>query len=262
MNTAVKNPDNIQAVDIHRHGKLRVRTNHGFPHAQQQHVAVITMTELASSISNFPVVVIKRPEDGRYVLATMLGLQDGENVYWGPEYWESAYVPLVIRRYPFALGYDDRANSSGMLTTCIDISSPSLSETAGTPLFNGEGLPSDMLNGVHRLLADVYEDEKHTDQFTQTLAAMGLLRPMDILLQLQNSEVRKITGLMSIDEEKMLQLSAEQLKELHTSNYLHACYLISVSMHQLTRLIRLRNQKGAVDQIVDFRLDFGQKTAA
>lgn len=255
MSTAFKNPDHVETVDFSRHSKLKVKPNSGSVHASAMQASGIVLMELAQCASNFPLVLIARPDERKYQLAAMLGLNEGENIYFGPQYWESTYVPLAIQSHPFLIGYDDRLPNGEEITTCLQTDSPFLSEKEGAPLFNADGEQSDLLKHWHQQLNNIFESQKLTDRFIAVVSQLDLITPISVQLQAQNGEVRNLVGLFTLDEVKLTNLSIEQLKVLHESNFLPACYLIVASLHQLVNLIRMRNRQGR-DQIVDFRIDF------
>jgi hypothetical protein len=142
------------------------------------------------------------------------------------------------------------------------MSSAFVSETQGTALFNDDGSQSEFLKSNHGLMGFIFEGQKLTDNFVDKLFSMGLVVPMEILLRMQDGSVKKVGGLMALDERKLKALTIEQLRFLHESDFLPAAYIVAGSMHQLTRLIRMRNQQGGREQIVDYRLDFDVKAPA
>lgn len=261
MSTARKNPDNVETVDSTRHRTLRVKMDSGFDHAKAQHIAPVTLAELAATASSYPVVFIKRPADGTFMMVAMMGLRSGENAYHAPEFWESTYVPLAVQRGPFLIGYDDRRPEADEITACIDTTSPYLSETDGIALFDANGQQTDFMQSRHQMLGTIFESQKVTDAFSKTMNELGLIVPMTLQLRMQNGDVRNVAGLFTLDEAKIKQLSADQLKSLHESDYLAPCYLTLASLHQLKQLIRLRNRKGG-DQITNFQIDFNAETPA
>jgi hypothetical protein len=262
MSNAAKNPSNIQTVDFARHGKLKVKPNSAFTHAKDRHIVAVNVSELGIASSNFPVVFVKNPREDRYMLTAMLGLKTGENIYYGDEFWESCYVPLAVQRHPFVVGYDDRVEDDTQLAACIEMDSPTVSETDGIALFQDDGTPSEMLRSVQQLLGSMFEAGKFTDQFIQKLGELDLITPFELILQLPNGNMNRITGMATIDEKKLKALSAEQLKELQTRDFLAPCHLMLVSLYQLNQLIRRRNRLGG-EQITNFRIEFpGDQPAA
>lgn len=261
MSNTAKNPANIQTVDFSRHGKLKLKPHSGFLHARDSNLAAVNISELGRSIGNFPVVLARNPNDQRLVLMAMLGLKGGENSYFGEQFWESTYVPLAIQRHPFIVGLDERAAETTQLATCLEIDSACLNEKEGLPLFNADGTESEVLVHANQLLRNMFESGKFTEEFIEKLQELELVVPFNIDLQSQRGEVNRITGLYTIDENRLKALSAEQLKDLQNRDYLAPCHLMLVSLYQLNQLIRLRNRKGG-EQITNFRLDFPNETPA
>lgn len=255
MSNANKNPANIQTVDFARHGKLKVKPNPGFAHAKDRHLVAVNVAELGITSSNFPVVLVQNPRDQRYMLAAMLGLKGGENIYYGEEFWESCYVPLAVQRHPFVVGYDDRSDQDNQLAACIEVDSPCVSENDGIALYNADGTPTDMLRSVQQMLGMMFESGKFTDQFIQKLDELKLITPFELILQAQTGDMNRITGMFTIDEKKLKALSAEQLKDLQNRDFLAPCHLMLVSLYQLNQLIRRRNRLGG-QQITNFRIEF------
>ena len=250
-----KNPDFVQTLDYTRHGKLRVKQDPGFAHARQSNLVAIVMSELGDCASNFPLAFLRNPDDQRYSQVTLLGLAKGDNVYYGEQFWSSTHVPLSIQRYPFLIGFDDKAEDGAPLAPCLSTDSTLISEKDGLALYNGEGKESEFLQSRLRLLNTLWNGEQLTRQYIQRLVELDLLVPMEIDLQQQKGEARKVGGLFTIDESRLAALDAEQLKELQQRNFLSPCYLILTSLYQLKHMIRQRNRKGR-EQIVDFRVLF------
>ncbi len=262
MSNPERNPPNIQTVDYARHGKLKIKPSPSYVHAKDRHVVAVNVSELGISSSNFPLVFIRNPDDSRLVLMAMLGLKTGENIYYGPDFWETTYVPLAVQRNPFIVGLDDRVQDGIQLTTCLEMNSEYLNEKEGLPLFTDDGKESDVLVKAQQMLTQMFEASKFTEQFIAKLQELDMVMPFEIDLKMQRGdEVRKITGMFTVDENRMKALSAAELKDLQTREYLAPCHLMLVSLYQLNHLIRRRNRKGG-EQIVDFRLNFPKEQAA
>lgn len=251
-----KNPANVQTLDYQRHGKLRVKQDPGYAHAKDSNIVAIVLAELGDCASNFPLAFLRNPDDQRHTLVALLGLGRGDNVYYGEQFWSSTHVPLSIQRYPFLIGFDDKATEDNApLVPCLISDSPLVSEKEGLALYNGEGKDSEYLQGRLRLLRTLWDGEQQTRQFIQRLVELDLFVPLDIELLQQKGEARKVGGLFTIDETKLKALDATQLKSLQDSNFLAPCYLILTSLYQLKHMIRQRNRKGR-EQIVNFRVLF------
>lgn len=256
----MKNFDHVVTVDKSKHARLRVKPNPDFVHAKSLNVAAISLGELSGCTSNFPVVFVQSPDTKSYRPVALFGLRPGENVYYGADGWDSSYVPMIIQEHPFLVGFDDRLEDSKTLTICLDTTSPFLSEEEGVALYNEAGVETDLLKYHRNLLGQIFEGEKLTEQFTRKLVEMDLLAPLELILQTQDREMRKIAGLFTVDEGKLKALRAEQLLELHKLDFLPACYIILGSQFQLHNLMKLRNRK--TSEVVNYRIDLPQPGAA
>ncbi len=257
----MKNAPNIETIDKDRHAKLRVMPNPDFVHAKDTNLIAITLGELSACTNNYPVVFILTPNNTFHPVALM-GLRPGENVYYGAEAWASTYVPRMIQCPPFVIALDDRKTEEEVvLTACIDRSSAFVSETEGVALFTPAGEQTDYLNLVSRMLGEVFESQKVTTQFTAKMEELGLLAPFELLLQPMNAEPRKVSGMFSLNERKLRELTNEQVLELHKLDFLPVCYLILSSLFQFPRLIHLRN-KQLEEQIVDYRTEIVEPAKA
>jgi hypothetical protein len=258
----MKNPENIETIDASRHAKLRVKPNPDFGHAKESHLVAVMLNELSPCTSNYPLVFISNKENGRTRLVAMLGLRAGENVYYNGQDWEGTYVPFLLQQHPFILGFDDRVEDNDrILATCIDRSSPLVSEEDGIAMFKDNGEETDFMKSRNQLLGTIFEGEKLTEQFTRKMVEFDLLEPFEVALQQPDGALRKITGLQTISERKLRALDAERLAELQKADFLPACYLILGSLFQLHRVVRLRNQKGN-DPLVGLRVELQPEGAA
>jgi hypothetical protein len=241
----MKNPDHIVTLDFAKHARMRVKPNVDFAHAKELNLAAINLGELTATVANFPVVFVQHPESKVTRPVAMFGLRPGENVFYSTDGWDSTYVPLLIQRHPFLIGLNDKEPESKTLTMCIDRTSPYLTENEGDgiALFQESGQGTDFLNTRNMMLTDIFEGEKLTEKFTQKVMELGLLAPFEIVLQALDGEFRKITGLQTFSERKLLELTPEQAHELRISGFLPACYLIFSSLFQIHKLMQLRNRK-------------------
>jgi hypothetical protein len=252
--SAMKNINNIETVDKTRHANLRVKENPDFLHAKGLNLAAITLGELSACTSNFPVLFVQHPETRQTRPVAVFGLRPGENVYLGETTWDATYVPLMIQRHPFIIGYDDRVDDDRQLATCINRSSPLVGEAEGIALFTPAGEETDFLKSRHLMMRDIFEGERVCEDFVRKLQELDLLAPVEILLQPMDGEVRKIAGMQTISQRKLRELKPEVVQELFGSEFLAACYLILASLFQLHKLMQLRTRQG-VEAIANYRID-------
>ena len=255
----MKNPAHVVTINKDIHAKLRVKPNVDFAHAKELNLAAVMITELSAAAANFPLVFIQHPETKVIRPVAMFGLRPGENYFYGMDGWDATYVPLLVQRHPFLIGANDADPDSKTLTMCLDRTSPFLSETDGIALFDESGNATDFLNNRNQLLTEIFEGERITEQFTRKIMEMELLKPFEILLQGMDSQTRKVTGLMTFDDQKLRQLTDAQVLELNKLDFLAACYVIYGSLFQIHRMMQIRNRK-LVEQL-NYRIELNPEPA-
>lgn len=251
----MKNFDNVETVDKSKHAHLRVKPNPTMEHVKDQNMVAITLREFGPAACNYPIMLIKNPENDKFRPVVMMGFRGGENYFYGEEKWSSTYAPLMALRHPFIIGFDDRKpEDSTDVTICLEKDSPWLSETEGEPLFNENGEESDLLKARAQLLGEIFEGEKQTEAFTTAIVELGLVKPMELILQNENQQPRRVTGMYTIDEKKLLELPDDKVLEMHRNGYLSGCHLILASLFQLHHMVRLLNEKGG-EKVVNYRIE-------
>ena len=120
-------------------------------------------------------------------------------------------------------------------------------------MFTPEGEETDFLKSRNLMLSAIFEGDRIADRFTEKLAELDLFVPFELVLQLPSEELRRITGMHTLDERKLAELGQEQILELHNLGFLSACHLILASLFQMHRLMRLRNEKST--EFANYRID-------
>ncbi|MCU7555519.1 SapC family protein [Alteromonas sp. ASW11-19] len=226
---------NYIPLDKEKHKDTKVAVNNTFKYAKKTHLAAATIKEFAQLASTMPIVFIKDPNNDRYHVVAMLGMEQSQNLFLNGERWEGPHVPMNILRYPFDVRPDGEK-----LGVYIDENSEMLSDD-GQPLFTEAGEPSDFLKNRQQFLADLANSEMMTQRFVKQVIELELLEEVQIRLTYENGQQRNVTGMLSINEKKLLELPEEKVLELHKSGFLGAMYAVMLSLGQLNRLVELSN---------------------
>ncbi|MGB0214491.1 MAG: SapC family protein, partial [Alteromonas oceani] len=180
-----------------------------------------------------PLVFIQDPKTNKHHVVAMLGIEPGQNLFLQDGKWNAPHIPMNIIRYPFDVRPD-----GDKLGVYIDENSDLIKEE-GQPLFKEDGNPSDFLNNRQQLLGDLANSEMLTQQFVSKVVELDLLNPMQLRVQYSNGQGRNVGGILTIDEKKLVELSDEQVVELHRAGFMGALYAMMLSLGQLNRLIEL-----------------------
>ncbi len=233
---------NFVAIKADKHQKLKISQKRNLAHIANQHIITITAAEYAQASASFPVVLVKNPDSPRYRSVAMLGLEAGENLFYNDEKWLGLSVPQSVGMAPFALGLDpDKENT---LTACVDVDSEFVGEDKDLALFEAEGKESEILTNVQNSLGRLYENEKMTENFIKELEENDLLQELELKVDLSNGEKKKLTGLFTVNEDKVKALADDKVLDFHKRGLFVPIYAMLGSLGQINRLVQLRNLTG------------------
>ncbi|MCW8107056.1 SapC family protein [Alteromonas ponticola] len=237
---------NYIPLDKEKHKDLKIASQHAFEFAQNTHLAAASIKEFARLASAMPVVFIKDPKSERLHVVAMLGVEQAQNLYLSDGQWQASHVPMNILRYPFDVRPD-----GDKLGVFIDENSALFTED-GLPLFNEEGEATDFLKNRQQFLADLANSELTTQRFVKQISELDLLEAIRIRVSYEDGTQRNVTGMMSISEQKLIELDGDKVVELHKAGFMGAIYAMMMSLGQLNRLIEL--SKNTANPIVNMQI--------
>jgi len=226
---------NFIPLDKEKHKDVKVAVSNTFKFAKDTHLAAATIREFAQLAATMPLVFIEDTRANRFHVVAMLGMEQNQNLFLTGDSWQGPHVPMNILRYPFDVRPD-----GDKLGVYIDENSDLLGDE-GQPLFTEAGEPSEFLQNRQQFLADLANSEMTTQRFVDQVVELDLLDPIQIRLTYQQGQQRNVTGMLSINEKKLLELPEDKVVELHKSGFLGAMYAVMMSTGQLNRLVELSN---------------------
>lgn len=233
---------NFVPVRKESHQNLKLASKRDLAHLEGQHIVPVTAAEFAQASASFPIVFVKNPDSPRYRSVAMLGLEAAENLFYVDKKWSALSLPQGAGMTPFSLGLDpDRENT---LTACIDLDSPFVGEDKDLALYEADGKESELLSNVQNSLGRLYENEKMTENFIKELEQNELLQELELNVDLANGEKKKLTGLFTVNEEKIKTLPDEKVVDFHKRGLFVPIYAMLGSLGQINRLVQLRNNSG------------------
>jgi len=233
---------NFVPVRKEQHQNLKLAGKRGLAHVAGQHIVSVTASEYAQASASFPIVLVKNPDSPRYRSVAMLGLEAGENLYYKEDKWSGLSLPQSVGMAPFALGLDpDKENT---LTACVDTDSALVGEDKELALFDADGKETELLSNVQNSLGRLYENEKMTENFIKELEENDLLQELELKVDLSSGEKKKLTGLFTINEDKVKSLADDKVLDFHKRGLFVPIYAMLGSLGQMNRLVQLRNLTG------------------
>ena len=234
--------ENVVAIHSQTHAQTRVKEITDFTFARGVHLAYVALGEFARAGAIYPIVFVEDSARDEFRPVALLGLRPNENLFVDASgTWQAAYVPAVIRRYPFALL---RSEQEGQFVVCLDADSDRISVTEGAPLFGPDGAPSVALENAKRYLTELHQLEMVTSAFCAWCKEQNMFTPLNVRVQGAQG-ANDLTGCYAINEERLNRLSDERFLEMRTRGYLAGIYAHLLSLSQMDRLAKLQRDQTA-----------------
>ena len=214
-------------VSKQRHEKVSVDAKDHFAFAQSINAVPIVIGEFSSIAREYPIIFVSA--NSKVQPMAMVGLRDNENLFVSSDgSWESHYVPAFIRRYPFIFSKNEGEDK---FVLCIDEEFEGFNtEGKGSALFDDEGEASDYLKKMLGFLTTYQRELQATERFSERLSDLDILSPSEISFQLGDGKKAKTRGLLSVDRDKLANLSQESLSELLSSGDLERIFAHILSL--------------------------------
>jgi len=236
----------ITSIDNTLHRNATDTGTEGHPHAASINIIPLVLSEITKTSLNLPVVLVKDSYSGRFYSTALMGLKDAENLIYNKHGWNTAYIPLNIKRVPFAIGESQKGD--GSLGPCIDDESQYVQldgglESSGERLFDNQGNKTTYLKSAESFLANLYEQELASQHFINTLTSLKLIVPLSVKMSQSDGTHPSLSGLYTVSEKRLKALSDEQSLDLFRGDYLNAIYAMIASLGQVNHLVQLRNMQ-------------------
>lgn len=236
---------NHQLLDNITHKNLRIITDRSAWYGDDFAFTLVFPLEFRRLQSEYPIAFQKNAEAGHYEPISIFGFSERENLFLSEAGWDARYIPLTVERQPFLIGFtltDNAGVSQEEPVVHIDMDSPRVSETEGVPVFLEHGGQSPFLEHINSVLNAIHVGYKQNIRFSEALTALDLLDPFSLKFELSDGSKESLSGLYTINEEKLGALEAASLGELHTCGFLENIYMVLASIANFRTLIERKNQ--------------------
>jgi len=234
---------NYTPLDFAQHKHLRLATTHGAALGDGLGMVSVVPTEIPALVNSYPLFFRKSPVTGLYELGAILGFAGDENLFLIDDGWDAAYVPLTLRREPFAV--QSSRSSPDHNTLMIDLDSPRLSSSGGDMLFFSDGRPSERLQAIIDALEALVKGAQVAKAYATALDTLGLIEAVEVRVDLGNGASQQLAGLFTIAEAQLANLPPAALADLHSRGFLPWIYQQVASVGQITNLIARKNRSMA-----------------
>lgn len=191
----------------------------------------------------YPILFHRDQEDNFYPIA-LFGFQKRENLFLTDSGWNAGYIPAMIRREPFLIGFQEpRDGGSGdkVRVLSLDMDHPRISTDRGERLFQPLGGRTPYLEDMADLLEGIFLGLEHGKAFVAALEEHDLIESVTIDIMLKDESRNQLLGFYSINEEKVQALSGDVLETFNTQGFLMPIFLALASMSNMRRLVDVKN---------------------
>lgn len=215
----------------HRH--LRIHTGRSAALGDARNSALALPAEFRHLQAHFPIVFQLVEGDAGFQPIALFGLEEGQNLFLTDTGWDAPAVPMALQRDPFMIG---RAQDD-TLQLHIDLDSPRIVRPeegeVGTALFMPHGGFSDHLDHVVQLMESLHAHAEQLPAFIEALLRHQLLEPFALDVEMPGGVRSRLTGLFTINEERLAALPGAELEALARDGYLLPFYMQIASLAQL-----------------------------
>jgi hypothetical protein len=232
-----------QLLNNIKHKDLKILTRRGSDVGDAVSGCVVYPTELNELQKHYP-VVFQQQDDGSWALIALFGFEANENLFLENNLWNASYIPAVIEREPFLIGFQQRQGQAPEPVVHVDLDSPRVSKDGGgEAVFLEYGGNTSFLNRITTVLNVVHEGVAEAERMLKAFTELELIVPVALEIAFENSTPFKTSRYATIDKEKLLALSDEQVGQLHRSGLLRYAYLIHGSMSNMQHLVNVKNAR-------------------
>lgn len=204
--------------------------------ASKLNVLFVAAGEFGDVCRDFPIVFVKagKEPDGSDAIApiAVFGLLANDNLYVQDGVWRAQYIPTVLHSYPFCITRIDAER----FAICVDMAFEGISQTEGTPLFDSQGQPTELLQNMSKHLETLEGEIQRTRLIGKRLLELGLLQDMRFDATLPDGRQQSLDGFMTVDDKKVTDLPDATVCELHRNGILGLIHLHWVSLGNMRRL--------------------------
>ena len=211
--------------------------------------SMVYATEIGELHKEFPLVFYKQPDNGQTQLHAICGLEKDENLFIGENGWTTRFVPALLARGPFSLGYNKPESSDGQQqdpVICIDMKDPRVNTEHGEDIFLQFGGEAPYLNYVKKALQAIDSGIQFDKTLFMLVDSMDLLEPVSINIKLSNVEEVNFSDYYTVNQEKLAKLDGASLAKLSQYGVLSLLYFVLSSMGNFQTLMELKNAKSAM----------------
>ena len=225
------------------HQDVRIVTERSARYGDAVMTAQTLPFEFRNVQAHYP-ILFQQDAEGRFYPVALFGFEEGENLFLDETGWRAAYIPAMVRREPFLIGFKESAQGgepARMLS--LDMAHPRVNSEVGEALFEPLGGRTPFLEEAANLLEAIYAGREHGAAFVRALQEHDLIESVTFGITLKDGSQNQLIGFSCIAEEKVDALSGATLGEFNERGFLMPLFMVLASMGNIQRLVEFKNQR-------------------
>ena len=226
------------------HKDVRVITERSAKYGDDMMFALTFPGEFRDVQTHYP-ILFHRDEKGVYYPVALFGFEEGENLYLDEDGWDAGYVPAMVRRQPFMIGFQQAEveGEKGLIRVLsIDMEHPRVSTDEGEALFQPLGGRTDYLEDTANLLEAIYEGQEHGKLFVKECYERGLIEEVSFDIALKDGSRNQLLGFSTINEDRVREMSGEALEQFNQKGFLMPLFMMLASLTNVRSLVERKNR--------------------
>ncbi len=233
------------------HKDLRVITRYGAEFGDNTGTVLTFPTEFAEIQKEYPIFFRRDRDTGEYHAVAVLGFEKNENLFLENNRWNATYLPAVIARGPFLIGFQERQVDGEMRSEPVihvDLDHPRVSHVEGEPVFLPHGGNTPYLDHIATVLRDIRDGLEVAKAMFAAFTAMNLIEPVKVEVKLNEQEAYGLSGLHTVSPDKLRDLDASSLYKLNQAGFLHLAFFVVASHGNVRKLMALKQRRSTGGQ--------------
>lgn len=231
-----------QTLDSVTHREVRVHPGAGAELGDGVMTCLAVPIEFRRLQNSFPILFRRDLERDTFSALAMMGFEQGENLFFEEGRWDADYRPLALSIQPFLVGRPASGNGPGQVH--IDMGHARIARHGeGMRLFDEHGAQTPYLEDIAERLGELDEGYRGSSDFFSALQRYELLEPFSLDVELVDGSSHRMVGYHLIDEDKLRDLDAAVLADLHQAGHIMPIFMALASLSNITALIARKNRR-------------------
>jgi len=230
---------NLQLLDKEKHKTLKVAAMENLFFAKDMPSVPLMLNEVENVGKTFPVVFTSNEKSPSLISIVSLG--NGNLAVNGEGKWITKYVPITLRKYPFAMA--SVKDNKDQKVIMLDEDSSLVSKSKGKQLFKKDGSQSETLTNAIKFLSDNEKYVYMTKKIVSEIEKSGILDDRDISVGEGEEKKTLVNGFKIVDKEKLHALSDDILASWARRGILTFIDAHLKSLDNIQTLFNLSNQR-------------------